>query len=68
MIVLEQHANKLIRLVLPNGELLTLEFLGERSNGATKLAIDSTTEISIIRKKLGFSVTDQIDTAKANVG
>jgi len=64
MIVLEQRGNKLIRLVLPNGELLTLEFLGERSNGSSKLAIDSTTEISIVRKKLGFSVTDQIDNAK----
>jgi len=65
MIVLEQRGNKLIRLVLPNGEILALEFLGERSTGESKIAVDSTTEISIVRKKLGFSVADQIDDAKS---
>jgi len=35
MIVLEQRGNKLIRLVLPNGELLTLEFqIDDAKNGS----------------------------------
>jgi len=64
MVILEQRGNKFIRLVLPNGELLALEYLGDNRDGTSKIAIDSTTEISIVKKKLGFSVADQIDTAK----
>jgi len=64
MVILEQRGNKFIRLVLPNGELLALEYLGDNHEGKSKIAIDSTTEISIVKKKLGFSVADQIDSAK----
>jgi hypothetical protein len=64
MVILEQRGNKFIRLVLPNGELLALEYIGERSDGISRIAMDSTTEISIVKKKLGFSMADQLDTAK----
>lgn len=64
VVILEQRGNRFIRLVLPNGELLALEYMGDSHEGISKIAIDSTTEISIVKKKLGFSVADQIDSAK----
>ena len=64
MVILEQRGNKFIRLVLPNGELLALEYVGERSDGVSKIAMDSTTEISIVKKRLDFSMAAQLDIAK----
>ena len=64
MVILEQRGNKFIRLVLPNGELLALEYVGERSDGVSKIAMDSTTEISIVKKRLGFSMAAQLHTTK----
>ncbi len=64
MVILEQRGNRFIRLVLPNGELLALEYMGDSRDGKSKIAIDSTTEIYIVKKKLGFSMGDQLDSAK----
>ena len=67
MVVLEQCPNKSIQLVMPNGELLTVEYIGEYEDGKTKLAFDSTTNISVIRRKTSYSEFDEMGMSDFNV-
>jgi len=49
--LLEKIEDKFISLVMPDGEILSVEYLGKRSSGASKIAIDYTSRVSFFKKK-----------------